>query len=61
MVISCFGAERAAFHYSDLSRENISSAMEEWISFVETERAQNSLFTDVVNERTLHKPFFFYH
>lgn len=39
-----FWAEQAAFHYSELSRENISSAMEECTGFIVTERAQNSLF-----------------
>lgn len=53
-----FRAEQAAFHYRELSRENISSAMEECAGFVGTERAQNSLFMDKVNERTSHKPFF---
>ena len=34
-----FRAERAAFLYSELSRENISSVMEECAGFVVTERA----------------------
>jgi len=41
-----FQAEQAAFHYSELSRENISNAMEECAGLAETERAEKSLFTN---------------
>lgn len=39
-----FRAEQAAFRYSELSRENISSAMKEYIGFVVLERARSNLF-----------------
>lgn len=42
-----FGAEQAAFHYSELSRENISSAMEECAGFVLTERAEPALVDSI--------------
>lgn len=50
-----FQAEQAAFHYSELSRENISSVMKECIGFVLLERAHCKLF---MGGCTLCRPYF---
>lgn len=51
-----FQAEQAAFHYSELSRENISSAKKECTSFVITELSTVYSWMEKVNEYILNRP-----
>ncbi len=50
-----FQAEQAAFHYSELRRENISSVKEECTSFVITELRTVFSWTDLVNGQILYR------